>query len=232
MAGVTRSRVRHRGMACALGRKCAQRRVGHRRAQRRWADRDQRHNDGILGAAHGWLRRLERPRLGNAEHLDRPGLGECPRARRSRRVPPRHRKQLQRRRRSNRAMPAGRCVRDARRLHLRASRGFAFLHGQGAASGDGSARTGGVAVLHRRVAGWTDRLRSRDHGDGLPPVSDIGAYAGYEAWLATPNLDVVRRLGTIQNDSTLHADADWNKFTVIVTERERRRSDRSGVVRS
>lgn len=52
---------------------------------------------------------------------------------------------------------------------------------------------------------------------GLPPVSYVGAYAGYEAWLATPNLDVVRRLGTIRNDSTLHADADWNKFTVIVT---------------
>ena len=52
---------------------------------------------------------------------------------------------------------------------------------------------------------------------GLPPVSYVGDYAGYEAWLATPNLDVVRRLGTIHNDSTLHADADWNKFTVIVT---------------
>ena len=51
----------------------------------------------------------------------------------------------------------------------------------------------------------------------LPPVSYLGSYVGYEAWLATPNLDVVRRLGTIRNDSTLHADADWNKFTVIVS---------------
>jgi hypothetical protein len=52
---------------------------------------------------------------------------------------------------------------------------------------------------------------------GLPPVSYVGNFTGYEAWLATPNLEIVRRLGTIRNDSTLHADADWNKFTVIVT---------------
>ena len=52
---------------------------------------------------------------------------------------------------------------------------------------------------------------------GLPPVSYVGDYVGYEAWLATPNLDVVRRLGTVHNDSTLHGSADWNKFTVIVT---------------
>ena len=52
---------------------------------------------------------------------------------------------------------------------------------------------------------------------GLPPVSYVGDYAGYEAWLTTPNLDVVRRLGTIHNDSTIHGSADWNKFTVIVT---------------
>lgn len=52
---------------------------------------------------------------------------------------------------------------------------------------------------------------------GLPPVSYVGAYAGYEAWLTTPNLEVVRRLGTVHNDSTLLGVADWNKFTVIVT---------------
>lgn len=51
----------------------------------------------------------------------------------------------------------------------------------------------------------------------MPPVAYVGAYTGYEAWLASPNLDLVRRLGPIHNDSTLHADADWNKFTVIVS---------------
>src|SRR5664279_2392660 len=44
----------------------------------------------------------------------------------------------------------------------------------------------------------------------LPPVSYLGAYAGYQAWLATPNLDVVRRLGAVRKDSTLHVDAGWN----------------------
>ena len=51
----------------------------------------------------------------------------------------------------------------------------------------------------------------------LPPVAYVGAYKGYEAWLASPNLDLVRRLGTIRNDSTLRGTADWNKFTVIVS---------------
>jgi len=51
----------------------------------------------------------------------------------------------------------------------------------------------------------------------LPPVGWLGAYTGYVAWLASPNLEVVRRLGAIRNDSTIHATADWNKFTVIVT---------------
>jgi hypothetical protein len=51
----------------------------------------------------------------------------------------------------------------------------------------------------------------------LPPVGWLGAYTGYVAWLASPNLEVVRRLGAIGNDSTIHATADWNKFTVIVT---------------
>ncbi len=51
----------------------------------------------------------------------------------------------------------------------------------------------------------------------LPPVAYLGAYTGYEAWLTSPNLDLVRKLGAIRNDSTLHATADWNKFTVIVS---------------
>jgi hypothetical protein len=51
----------------------------------------------------------------------------------------------------------------------------------------------------------------------LPPVSYLGEFTGYQAWLSTPNLDVVRRLGAVRNDSTLHVNADWNKFTVIVS---------------
>jgi hypothetical protein len=52
---------------------------------------------------------------------------------------------------------------------------------------------------------------------GLPPVSSLGDYAHYEAWLTTPKLDIVRDLGPIENSATVHAEADWNKFTIIVS---------------
>ena len=58
-----------------------QRRLGRRRPQRRRPDRHQRHDDGLLGVQDGRLRRLERPRLGHAEHLERAGLGQRPRGR-------------------------------------------------------------------------------------------------------------------------------------------------------
>jgi len=51
----------------------------------------------------------------------------------------------------------------------------------------------------------------------LPPVSTLGSYTHYEAWLATPKLDVVHDLGTIENNVLVRAQADWNKFTVIVS---------------
>jgi hypothetical protein len=52
---------------------------------------------------------------------------------------------------------------------------------------------------------------------GLPPASALGPYTGYEAWVATPKLDVVRALGPIQNGAALQGEADWNKFTVIIS---------------
>lgn len=51
----------------------------------------------------------------------------------------------------------------------------------------------------------------------LPPVGDLGAYSRYEVWLTTPKLDEVHDLGPIENDGTVHAQADWNKFTIIVS---------------
>ena len=53
--------------------------------------------------------------------------------------------------------------------------------------------------------------------DDLPPASSIGDFTTYEAWLATPQLDVVRNLGVIENGHVLHGTAEWNKFTVFVT---------------
>jgi hypothetical protein len=51
----------------------------------------------------------------------------------------------------------------------------------------------------------------------LPPVSTLGAYTHYEVWLATPKLDIVHDLGPIANGAPVHAQADWNKFTIIVS---------------
>lgn len=51
----------------------------------------------------------------------------------------------------------------------------------------------------------------------LPAPSTLGAFSSYHAWLSTPNLDVVKHLGVVANDSPLRAQADWNKFTIVVS---------------
>lgn len=51
----------------------------------------------------------------------------------------------------------------------------------------------------------------------LPPASDLGEYTRYEAWLTTPKLDLIHDLGPIENGKPIHAQADWNKFTIIVS---------------
>jgi hypothetical protein len=51
----------------------------------------------------------------------------------------------------------------------------------------------------------------------LPPAPSLGAFSTYEAWLATPDLALVRHLGAVHNDAALRARADWNKFTVVVS---------------
>ena len=51
----------------------------------------------------------------------------------------------------------------------------------------------------------------------LPSASDLGPYTHYEAWLTTPKLDLVHDLGPIDNNHAVHAQADWNKFTIIVS---------------
>ena len=51
----------------------------------------------------------------------------------------------------------------------------------------------------------------------LPAPSSLGSYTVYEAWLATPKLDLIRDLGPISVGVPLHAQVDWNKFTVLVS---------------
>jgi hypothetical protein len=51
----------------------------------------------------------------------------------------------------------------------------------------------------------------------LPEPSTFGPYSIYVAWLTTPKLDVVRNLGAITDKTSVHAEVDWNKFTVLVS---------------
>jgi len=48
---------------------------------------------------------------------------------------------------------------------------------------------------------------------GLPPA----AGAHYVAWLSTPSLDRVERLGPVANDTPLVRPVDWNQILIVVT---------------
>ncbi len=39
----------------------------------------------------------------------------------------------------------------------------------------------------------------------------------YVAWVSTPNLDQVKRLGVLGDDGRIRGRVDWNKFLVIIT---------------
>jgi hypothetical protein len=54
---------------------CHERRLGRAGTQRRRADRSERPDNRVLGVQDGWIRRLERPPVGYAEHLECAGLG-------------------------------------------------------------------------------------------------------------------------------------------------------------
>jgi len=47
------------------------------------------------------------------------------------------------------------------------------------------------------------------------PRAEVGQT--FVAWLATPNLDRVRRLGPVQQETPLTGRVDWNQFLVVVT---------------
>jgi hypothetical protein len=52
--------------------------------------------------------------------------------------------------------------------------------------------------------------------EGLPSPASLGPYTTYVAWAATPNLDEVRRLGAVTDQSAIGRVA-WNKFMVFVS---------------
>ena len=52
---------------------------------------------------------------------------------------------------------------------------------------------------------------------GLARPSSFGRYAAYIAWVASPTMDVVRRLGVVHNGRTTLPAIDLDKFFVLIT---------------
>ena len=52
---------------------------------------------------------------------------------------------------------------------------------------------------------------------GLPAPATLGPYRVYVAWVATPNLDQVKRLDAIAAGKPASGQVAWNKFMVFVT---------------
>jgi suppressor of ftsI len=70
------------------------------------------------------------------------------------------------------------------------------------------------------VAVTTDgRLRYQPilYVTGLPAPESLGAYRTYTAWVATPAMERVIRLGPIRNGTTILPIVDLEKFSVLVT---------------
>jgi FtsP/CotA-like multicopper oxidase with cupredoxin domain len=61
------------------------------------------------------------------------------------------------------------------------------------------------------------RFRLTLAAEGLPPPASLGRAGAYVAWLATPTMDSVVRLGAVGNGRTVLGDVDLEKFTVLVT---------------
>jgi hypothetical protein len=66
----------------------------------------------------------------------------------------------------------------------------------------------------------------------LPPPGRLGSYTTYVAWIASPELDRVERLGAVAPSGALRARIQsWNKFLVLVTpERHTEPERRAGPV--
>ena len=52
---------------------------------------------------------------------------------------------------------------------------------------------------------------------GLPRPASLGPYSVYVAWVASPTLDVVRRLGPVANGRTVLPAVELDKFTILIT---------------
>ncbi|MEP6691406.1 MAG: hypothetical protein ABJD07_09630 [Gemmatimonadaceae bacterium] len=52
---------------------------------------------------------------------------------------------------------------------------------------------------------------------GLPDPPSLGAFTAYIAWIATPDLGSVERLGAIAQGRPVAGRTSWNKFVIVVT---------------
>jgi len=190
---------------------------------------------------------MEWTQLGDAQHLERAGLGKRTR----RRAKTQGRTHTQRHSYNERGV----AVRDDAEVSARLALWVALLVGatSGAApanhyvpaavksltlSADTSGRPKfrlGSTPAARQASGWVELVPAQSPfgvattRDGrlvfdlditvtdLPAASDLGPYTRYEAWLTTPKLDLIHDLGSIENGKPIHAQADWNKFTIIVS---------------
>jgi hypothetical protein len=52
---------------------------------------------------------------------------------------------------------------------------------------------------------------------GLPEPSTLGGFTSYVAWMASTDLKLWHRLGTVRNGTTVVGQADLNKFLIVIT---------------
>jgi hypothetical protein len=52
---------------------------------------------------------------------------------------------------------------------------------------------------------------------GLPEPSSLGQFTSYVAWMASTDLKLWHRLGTVRNGPTVVGQADLNKFLLVIT---------------
>ncbi len=58
--------------------------------------------------------------------------------------------------------------------------------------------------------------------EGLLNPSTLGPYSHYVAWIASPNLDRVARIGVLGSSGTVETRIEsWNKFLILVTPESR-----------
>lgn len=52
---------------------------------------------------------------------------------------------------------------------------------------------------------------------GLPDPSTLGTYKAYVAWAVSPDLSKWKRLGPVENGTSVVGTADFNKFLLVIT---------------